>query len=199
MRQIIDTPKASLIAGCILALALLVIRLIAADAVEVFAFLVRLLHILAAMVWVGLIVFVNFVQLVALQGADDAARGFFAKSVIPQVAAWYRHASTLAVADRRYPAGDVRLSVPEPHLRDGGRHAAGAHRAAVGRRARRALAMWMFVHMYIWPNVQVAIGLRIGDAEAKARAREKVLLFARLNLVLAIPVTLAMVAAAHLY
>ena len=87
MRQIIDTPKASLIAGCILAVALLVLRLIASDAIEVFAFLVRLLHILAAMVWVGLIVFVNFVQLVALQGADDQVRGFFAKSVVPQVAA----------------------------------------------------------------------------------------------------------------
>ena len=59
--------------------------------------------------------------------------------------------------------------------------------------------MWMFVHMYIWPNVQVAIGLRSGDAAAKAQAREKVQLFARLNLVLAMPVALAMLAAAHLY
>ena len=98
MRQIIDTPKASLLAGCVLAVVLLIVRLVAADSVEVFAFLVRLLHVLAAMVWVGLIVFVNFVQLIALQGADDQVRGFFAKSVIPQVAAWYRHASTLAVA-----------------------------------------------------------------------------------------------------
>ena len=61
MRQIIDTPKASLIAGCILAVVLLVIRLVAADSIEVLAFLVRLLHVLAAMVWVGLIVFINFV------------------------------------------------------------------------------------------------------------------------------------------
>ena len=95
-----------MIAGCILAVVLLVIRLIAADAIEVFAFLVRLLHVLAAMVWVGLIVFVNFVQLVALQGADDQVRGFFAKSVIPQVAAWYRHASTL-MWRRDHPAGDL--------------------------------------------------------------------------------------------
>ena len=36
----------------------------------------RLLHVLAAMVWIGLILFVNFVQLVALQGADDPVRGF---------------------------------------------------------------------------------------------------------------------------
>ena len=76
--QIIDTPGRSLLAGCAL-------RRRAArhpagwrrlDSFEVFSFLVRLLHVLAAMVWVGLIVFVNFVQLVALQGADDQARGF---------------------------------------------------------------------------------------------------------------------------
>jgi uncharacterized membrane protein len=198
VRQIIDTPKASLIAGCILAVLLLVIRLIASEAIEVFAFLVRLLHILAAMVWVGLIVFVNFVQLVALQGADDQVRGFFAKSVIPQVAAWYRHASTLAVA-----TGAILLVTSGyvlPSL---------TYATEVGTPPARAillwagvlggLAMWMFVHMYIWPSVQVMIGLRIGDADAKARAREKVLLFARLNLILAVPVTLAMVAAAHLY
>ena len=61
------------------------------------------------------------------------------------------------------------------------------------------LAMWMFVHMYIWPNMQVVLGLRPGDADAKARARASVVMFARLNLILAVPVTLAMVAAAHLY
>ncbi|MET0193242.1 MAG: hypothetical protein ABW200_07695 [Hyphomicrobiaceae bacterium] len=198
MRQIIDTPKASLLAGCALAVVLLVIRLAAADSFEVFSFLVRLLHVLAAMVWVGLIVFVNFVQLVALQGADDQVRGFFAKSVIPQVAVWYRHASTLAVA-----SGAI-LLVTSGYLMPGL-----AYATEVGTPPARAvllwagvlggLAMWMFVHMYIWPNVQVMIGLRVGDAEAKARARDKVVLFARLNLILAVPVTLAMVAAAHLY
>ena len=198
MRQIIDTPKASLIAGCILAVILLVIRLVAADSIEVLAFLVRLLHVLAAMVWVGLIVFVNFVQLVALQGADDQVRGFFAKQVIPQVAAWYRHASTLAVATGAIllvTAGYVMPSLAYPT--EVGTPPVRAALLWVG--VLGGLAMWMFVHMYIWPNVQMMIGLRIGDAEAKARARETVKLFARLNLILAVPVTLAMMAAAHLY
>jgi uncharacterized membrane protein len=198
VRQIIDTPKASLIAGCILAVVLLVARLIAADSTEVVAFLVRLLHVLAAMVWVGLIVFVNFVQLVALQGADDQVRGFFARQVIPQVAAWYRHASTLAVA-----TGAI-LLVTSGYLLPSLAYATEvetppARAALLWAGVLGGLAMWMFVHMYIWPNVQVMIGLRVGDADAKARAREKVKLFARLNLILAVPVTLAMVAAAHLY
>jgi uncharacterized membrane protein len=198
VRQILDTPKASLIAGCGLALVLLVARLLLADGSEVASFLVRVLHVLAAMVWVGLIVFVNFVQLVALQGADDAVRGFFFKSVVPQVAAWYRHASTVAVA-----TGAILLVTSGyvfPHL---------MYATEVGTPPARAwllwagvaggLAMWMFVHMYIWPAVQVAIGLRPGDAAAKAQAHQKVRVFARLNLVLAVPVAMAMIAAAHLY
>jgi hypothetical protein len=45
----------------------------------------------------------------------------------------------------------------------------------------------------------VVLGLRAGDAEAKANARARVILFARLNLILAMPVALGMIAAAHLY
>jgi uncharacterized membrane protein len=198
VRQIIDTPKASLIVGCVIAAVMLAVRLTVADAVEVLAFLARFLHVLAAMVWVGLVVFVNFVQLVALQGADDQARGFLAKSVIPQVAWWYRHASTLAVA-----TGAV-LLVTSGYLLPSLAFATEVHTpparvVLLWTGVLGGLAMWMFVHMYIWPAVQVVIGMRPGNADAKAKARGKVVLFARLNLILAVPVTLAMVAAAHLY
>jgi hypothetical protein len=47
--------------------------------------------------------------------------------------------------------------------------------------------------------MQVVLGLRAGDDSAKAAARARVILFARLNLLLSLPVVLAMVAAAHLY
>ena len=62
-----DPGRAGLVAG-------------GADGFGLVSFLVRLLHVLAAMVWVGLIVFVNFVQLVALQAADEQARGFLHKA-----------------------------------------------------------------------------------------------------------------------
>src|SRR5262245_59447173 len=98
------------------------------------------------MVWVGLIVFVNFVQLVALQKADDPVRGFFAKSVIPQVAAWYRHASTVAVGTGAillvtsgylFPSLAYATEVGTPHAR-----ALLLWAGVLG-----GLAMWMFVHM----------------------------------------------------
>jgi uncharacterized membrane protein len=200
MQPIIANPRASLWAGVGLAAAVLVAWLLTAgaDAFGFFSFLVRLLHVLAAMVWIGLVFFVNFVQLVALQSADEHGRDFLHKAIVPNVAWWFRHASTLTVA-----SGAVLLVATGyvlPSLVYGtGVYVPPSRAWLVGGGVLGALAMWMFVHMYIWPNMQVVLGLRPGDADAKVQARSRVVLFARLNLVLTVPVTLAMVAAAHLY
>ena len=60
------------------------------------------------------------------------------------------------------------------------------------------LAMWVFVNFVIWPSLKIALEPTAGDAAGKTRARQTVKRYARLNLVLALPVTFAMVAAAHL-
>src|SRR5437867_10430910 len=100
MQRITGTPQASLIAGLAIGAGVLLLFLATAgtDAFGFFSFLIRLLHVLAAMLWVGLIVFVNFVQLVALQAANDQERGFLHQAVVPRVAWWFRHASTVVVA-----------------------------------------------------------------------------------------------------
>jgi uncharacterized membrane protein len=200
MSSIFADPRASLGAGLALAVAVLLVWVVTAgvDGFGLFSFLVRLLHVLAAMVWIGLVVFVNFVQLVALQSTDDQGREFLHKAIVPSVAWWLRHASTLAVVS------GVLLLVTTGYLLPNLVYGAGVYvppsRAwLIGAGVLGGLAMWMFVHMYIWPSMQVVLGLRAGDVEAKARARARVITFARLNLVLALPVTLAMVAAAHLY
>jgi uncharacterized membrane protein len=58
--------------------------------------------------------------------------------------------------------------------------------------------MWAFVNFVIWPSLKIVLGQTAGDADAKALARQTVKRYARLNLVLAVPVTFAMVSAAHL-
>ena len=200
MPGIIDNPRASLLTGVALAGLVLVVALMAGetDRLSLLAFLVRLIHVLAAMVWVGLIFFVNFVQLVALKGADEGARGVIHTAIVPHVAWWFRHASTLTVlsgalllllAGYLVPALIYGTSVYVPAAK-----AIVLWTAVLG-----ALAMWMFVHMYIWPNMQVVLGLRPGGAEAKNEARRRVILFARLNLIIVVPVVLGMIAAAHLY
>jgi uncharacterized membrane protein len=199
MQPIIANPRTSLLVGLGLAAAVLLVWLMfaRADAFSLFSFLIRLLHVLAAMVWIGLVFFVNFVQLVALQSADEQGRETLHKAIVPNVAWWFRHASTLTVA-----SGAVLLATSGyvlPSLIYGsGVYVPPSRAWLLGSGVLGGLAMWMFVHMYIWPNMQVVLGLRAGDADAKARARARVVMFARLNLILTLPVTLAMVAAAHL-
>jgi uncharacterized membrane protein len=150
------------------------------------------------MIWIGFVFFINFVQLVVLRTADEPSRSFLHKAMVPRVAWWFRHASTIVVA-----SGALLLILGGymlPSLVYGSAVYVPPARAlllwggVVG-----GLVMWMFAHMYVWPNMQVAIGLRPGDDDAKARARARVVLFARLNLMLSLPVVFAMVAAAHLY
>jgi uncharacterized membrane protein len=200
MEPVFSSPRASLAAGLAVAVAVLVVWVLAAgvDGFGLLSFLIRLVHIVAAMVWVGLVVFVNFVQLVALQATDDQGREFLHKAIVPDVAWWLRHGSTLTVL-----SGAV-LLVTTGYLLPNLMYGAGVYvplsRALlIGSGVLGGLVMWMFVHMYIWPSMQVVLGLRPGDVDARTRARARVVTFARLNLILALPVTLAMVAAAHLY
>jgi uncharacterized membrane protein len=200
MQPIVANPRASLWTGLAIAAAVLVIWLVTAgaDAMGVFSFLIRLLHVLAAMVWIGLVVFVNFVQLVALQSADEQERGFLHKAIVGNVAWWFRHASSLTVVSGAILLVTTGYLLPQL-VYGAGVYVPPSRAWLIGSGVLGALAMWMFVHMFIWPSMQVVLGLRPGDADAKARARIRVITFARLNLILTVPVTLAMVAAAHLY
>jgi len=200
MRSIIDNPRATLGVGACLAAAVLIIWLIAAgaDGLALTTFLVRLGHVVGAMVWIGLIVFVNFVQLVALASADETQRAFLHKAVVPRVAWWFRHASTVTVVT------GILLLLLSGYLLPALIYGTGvfmppARVLLLWGGVLAALAMWMFVHMYIWPNMQVVLGMRAGDDAARTAARARVVLFARLNLLLSLPVVLAMIAAAHLY
>jgi hypothetical protein len=60
------------------------------------------------------------------------------------------------------------------------------------------LAMWALVHAVIRPGIAVLLDQTRNAAEV-AEARQRIAMAARINLVLAVPVTFAMVAAAHLY
>ena len=186
MQSIIDNPRAALSAGLALTAAAAARLAIAAgaDGLGLLAFLVRLVHVLAAMIWIGLMFFVNFVQLVALQ--DGRRAGARRSCTRPSCRAWPGGSGTprpwrcvsgvllLVLAGYLLPSlvyGTERLRAAGPAVL--------LWSGVIG-----ALAMWMFVHMYIWPNMQVVLGMRPGDDAAKAAARARVILFARLNLVL---------------
>ena len=199
MNFILESPARALLAGLAITVLALAIWLGTnpVDVQGLLSVLLRLVHVVAAMAWIGSVFFVNFVQLEALAEADEAGRAAIARWIVPRVAAGIRHASHLVVLSGAlllvasgYVLGEwvftSAVYVPPPRS------------AMLWMGALGGLLMWAFVHFAIGPSLKIVLGETAADADAKLRAREVVKRYARLNLVLALPVVFAMVGAAHL-
>ncbi len=200
MTVLFASARAALISGCALAVLALAVAIAfgGVDALGLVSFALRVVHVIAAMVWVGMIWFVNFVQHPAVVGADDAGRGTLMRLVVPNVAWIFRHASHLV-----FLSGAL-LLIPTGYLFGSWVYGTPVYFSPVKTSLLWAavaggIAMWALVHHAIWPSLQIVLGERPGDADAKAAARTKVARYARINLLLAVPVTVLMVAAAHLF
>lgn len=198
MNRILASASTSLFAGLAICALILIVSLFdsSLDWLGFISFLLRWVHILAGIIWLGMIWFVNFIQFAALDEADDAGRGLIHKLIVPRVAHAFRHAAHLTLVS------GVLLLISTGYLFDRWVFSSAVYIAPM----RSVLLwsgviagalMWGFVQFVIWPNLQIVLGS--AEAEAKAAARQRVRRFARLNLILSIPVTFVMVAATHLY
>ncbi len=195
MKALLDDPWKTLWAALTVTAILAALAAASADRLGFVALILRWAHVALAMIWVGLIVFVNFIQLIAAREANDTERAFLHRAIVPRVAKAFRDASTWVVitgVGLLFTSGHLFASL----VYGTAVHVGGARGMLLWLGVLGGLGMWALVHMYIWPNLQVVLGQRQGDA---ATARDNVKFFARLNLVLSLPVTFAMIAAAHLY
>jgi uncharacterized membrane protein len=200
MNNVLSSPAKSLTLGLLIVVAIIAlwVALSGVDAIGFTSFLLRAVHIVSAMIWVGMIWFVNFIQLLAVSEADAAGRPAIMKLIVPRVAFTFRHASHLTILS------GVLLLVTTGYLLDRIVFSSAVYipplrnillwGAAVG-----ALAMYGFVHMVIWPGLRIVLGQQPADEATVSAARVRVAAYARWNLILALPVTVAMIAAAHLY
>lgn len=199
MNALLETPGRALLAGLAIALLLLVAWLAAepVDAMGFVSVLLRTVHVVAAMAWVGLIFFVNFVQMAALAEASEPDRGALQRWIVPRVAAGYRHASHLVVLSGFLLAITTGYLLSESVF-ESAVYMPGARATLLWAGAAGGLVMWAIVHFAIWPNLKIVSGETPADTEARDGARRVLARYARINLVLSLPVTFAMVAAAHL-
>ena len=100
MKDTLASPVRSLVLGLLIALAMLAAWVVASgvDRIGFASFLLRWVHIASAMIWLGMIWFVNFIQLVAVAEAEGPARAGIMKHIVPRVTATFRQASHWTVA-----------------------------------------------------------------------------------------------------
>ena len=99
MKTMLSSPLNALLVGLVIIAVILGLWTATGgvDLIGLISVLLRMTHVVAAMIWVGMIWFVNFIQLAAIQQADDQARGPLMRLIVPRVAATFLHGSTVAV------------------------------------------------------------------------------------------------------
>lgn len=140
--------------------------------------LARWVHLLAGVMWVGLLYYFNFVQAPALKAAaaDGTAAGI-TRHVAPRALLYFRWSSVVT-----WLAGAALLGphfVPAFTLQKGF--------AGIGVGAWLGTIMLINVWTLIWPNQQKILGLRPASDEEKNKARRVALLVSRINMALSIP------------
>jgi uncharacterized membrane protein len=140
--------------------------------------LARWLHIMAGVMWIGLLYYFNFVQVAALKAAaaDGTAAGI-TKHVAPRALLFFRWAAVVT-----WLAGAALLGnqfVNAFLLKSG--------MAGIGVGAWLGTIMLFNVWALIWPNQQKILGLKPATDEEKNKARRIAFLASRTNVALSIP------------
>ena len=149
-------------------------------------FFMRWLHVVSAMMWVGLLWYFNFVQIPSMPKIPDEQKPAISKVIAPTALFWFRWSALATVVTGLLLAtmsGYVMsaLSLQKPVT-------------AIGIGMWLALVMAFNVWFIIWPNQQKALGLVAVEAPEKAKAARMAMLTSRFNTMLSIPMLFCMVA-----
>jgi uncharacterized membrane protein len=198
----LNSVRGSIITGVILALIVMLVN--SQHAVSELGFAIWL-HIVAGVMWIGLLYYFNVVQTPALAAAaaDKGGPGGagVSKYIAPRALVWFRWAAVvtwltgiwyLARAGRLLDAASLgmrSLGSPNGTLDHYG--------LVIGIGAWLGTIMAFNVWVFIWPNQKKILGIVPATDEEKAKARKIAAMASRTNFVLSIPLLLCMGASNH--
>lgn len=152
------------------------------------AFVMRWLHIMSGILWVGLLYYFNFVQTPSMPKIPDEHKPAIGKVIAPTALFWFRWAALATVVLGIMLAGmkGKGYLVNAMTLTPGSQ--------AIGIGMWLALIMAFNVWFIIWPNQKKALGIVAVSPEEKAAAAKLAGLVSRINTMLSIPMLFCMVA-----
>ena len=160
------------------------------------SWLFRFIHVVVAIMWIGLLWYFNFVQIPSMPKIPDEQKPAVGKVIAPTALFYFRWAALATVVS------GLILSWLNGYAHDAmtlGIGSGGGKNTAIGIGMWLGLIMAYNVWFVIWPNQKRALGIVDCDPEKKAKSARTAMLFSRTNTLLSLPMLLCMVAAQNLY
>jgi uncharacterized membrane protein len=159
-------------------------------------FLIRWLHVLSGIMWIGLLWYFNFVQTPSMPKIPDEQKPAISKVIAPAALFWFRWSALstiifgLILAQMNgYLTEALSLGLSD-HV---------AKHSAIGFGMWLGLIMMFNVWFIIWPNQKKALGMVEVSDEERPKAARRAGVTSRVNTMLSIPMLYAMVSAQNLY
>lgn len=151
----------------------------------------RWLHLFFGILWIGLLYYLNFVQVPTMPKIPAEQKGAITGFIAPRVFFFFRYAALLTVLTGLIIA--FHNGYGAQALTFQGTGADGINLIGLG--MWLAIIMFLNVWLIIWPAQKKILGIVEASAEEKATAAPRALMASRTNLLLSLPMAYAMVSA----
>ena len=160
------------------------------------SWLFRYFHVLSGVMWIGLLWYLNFVQIPSMPKLTDEQKPAITQVIAPAVLFWFRWAALATIVTGLIVAtlnGYVHQALALGIASGGGKD------TAIGIGMWLGLIMAFNVWFIIWPNQKKALGIVECTPEEKPICLKKAVMASRINTLLSLPMLLCMVLAQNLY
>jgi uncharacterized membrane protein len=160
------------------------------------SWLFRYFHVLSGIMWIGLLWYLNFVQIPSMPKIPDDQKPAIGKVIAPAVLFWFRWAAFATIVTGlivAYLNDYVHQALALGITSGGGKN------TAIGIGMWLGLIMAYNVWFVIWPNQKKVLGVVECTPEEKVKSARTAMLFSRTNTLLSLPMLLSMVMAQNLY
>ena len=159
------------------------------------SWLFRYFHVLAGIMWIGLLWYLNFVQIPNMPKITDEQKPAITKVIAPAVLFWFRWAA-LATIITGLIVAYLNGYVHDAMILGIG---SGGKNTAIGIGMWLGIIMAFNVWFIIWPNQKKVLGIVECAAEDKPKYLKTATITSRVNTLLSLPMLLSMVVAQNLY